>query len=157
MAPFEVVAGMNRAQGEEKPKGEEARPEPKPQAVRQPVPAVPSARPRPQQGSWTGEESRPEDAYAAGSKLTLSVSHVALLVAAGGAIVLLAAAFLLGRMTAPAAAPQTPGDATAPTRRETGRYYLVVEATDSATIGDRKEAEHIAWFLEQQGVEASVL
>ncbi len=162
MAPFEVVAGMNRAQGEE-PRDGEDRPEPdKPPVIRQPVAATPSAtpspRPSPRTGTRMGDDQRPVDAFSdGGSKLELSVGYVTLLVAAGGAVVLLAAMFLLGRMTAPSAAPESSSDAAATPKRETGKYYLVIEATDNATIGDRKEAEHIAWFLEQKGIEASVL
>ncbi len=161
VAPFEIVAGLGKMPPTQEGSGEES-------------PTTPEAAPLPEQkprrhvgsGSMgapmasTYHSASPVTEQAEPGKLTVSIGHLSAGLMIGAVILLVAGAFVLGRMTAgPSQATPagvTDGASKSP-KRETGKYYMVIEAMDGATDQQKEKAEHIAWFLEQQGVEASVL
>ncbi len=99
---------------------------------------------------------------AAGGRIHLSVNRVTIGVVALAEVVLLAAAFALGRATAPAAptgpveaAKQDPS-ASVGDRRESGKYYLILAAVDGLTPTDRQRAEELARYCREHGEPATV-
>lgn len=165
VAPFEIVAGLGKSSStresqEEDASGQENQQEQPQTPVEKPrrhvvPPARPAASPYPTTPTATAEAAETAEP----GKLTVSMGHLTAGLVIGGMILLLAGAFVLGRMSA------RPGDeATAgmnnqtgqPPARETGKYYMVIEAMDGKTAADQMRAEHIAWFLDRRGIETSV-
>ncbi len=161
VAPFEIVAGLGKNPPQQEAADEESSACPE-------VPAQPEQKPRRHVGSGssgtpmasTYHSASPVTERAEPGKVTVSIGHLSAGLVIGAVILLVAGAFVLGRMTAgpseATSAGVTDGANKAP-KRLTGKYYMVIEAMDGATAPEREKAEHIAWFLEQQGVEASVL
>lgn len=161
VAPFEIVAGLGKNPPLQEGSDEESSASPE-------APAQPEQKPRRHVGSGsagtpmasTYHSASPVTEQAEPGKLTVSIGHLTAGLVIGAVILLVAGAFVLGRMTAgpsqATSAGATDGANKAP-ERLTGKYYMVIEAMDGATPSEREKAEHIAWFLEQQGVEASVL
>ena len=170
VAPFEIVAGLGKNPPLQEGADEESPTPPE-------VPPQPEQKPRRHVGSGsagtpmasTYHSASPVTEQAEPGKLTVSIGHLTAGLVIGAVILLVAGAFVLGRMTAGPSEATSAGvtdGANKPPKRLTGKYYMVIEAMDIATDSEqekaeqekaeRKKAEHIAWFLEQQGVEASV-
>ena len=89
-----------------------------------------------------------------GERLTLSLNYVSCMVASIGLLLLLAVAFVTGRMTA---SPATPA-AVEPVviQREFGKYYMVIETLPGRGSGAEAEAKRIADFCIKNGEPAEV-
>jgi hypothetical protein len=162
VAPFEIVAGLGKSPStRESQEGAAAGEEGQQEAT-----AVPAEKPRRHVVPTSKPPASPYPTTPAASevgepgKLTVSMGHLTAGLIIGGAILLLVGAFVLGRMTA------GPGDETTagmnsqvdqPLKRVTGKYYMVIEATDGKTPADRMQAEHIVSFLESNNIRASVI
>jgi hypothetical protein len=159
VAPFEIVAGLGKNPPLQEGADEESPTPPE-------VPPQPEQKPRRHVGSGsagtpmasTYHSASPVTEQAEPGKLTVSIGHLTAGLVIGAVILLVAGAFVLGRMTAgpseATSAGVTDGANKAP-ERLTGKYYMVIEALDFSAAG-REKAEHIVYFLQQQGVETSV-
>jgi len=106
-------------------------------------------------------------------RVRLSLSYVTCAVAAGGVVLLLAAAFLAGRLSAPRG-PAAPGDspvtpagvgttdtgdagpADAEAARVEGKHYLVIQGLQGSSEAHKAEAFRIARFCQDNGMPATV-
>ncbi|HUU58541.1 MAG TPA: hypothetical protein VMZ50_03270 [Phycisphaerae bacterium] len=169
-ALFEVIAQGKERRGEGNvrlpawvgPKAEPAAPPPLPGAESAPGPAGPKL-PQP----------APRMVSTAANRLTLSLNYATCAVVAVGLLVLLAAAFWVGRATAPPgtaqaaglggpgnAGKQQPPDNTKttlpPSNWVPGKYYLIIQQLKGLTPQDRTDADKIVDFCETNGVYADV-
>ncbi|MBT3199611.1 MAG: hypothetical protein HN350_06810 [Phycisphaerales bacterium] len=89
-----------------------------------------------------------------GERLTLSLNYVSCMVASIGLLLLLAVAFVTGRMTASPAAPVAAKPVVI--QRELGKYYMVIETLPGRGAGAQAEAKRIADFCIKNGEPAEV-
>ena len=91
----------------------------------------------------------------AGGRLTLSLNYVSCLVASMGVLLLIIAAFVLGRATAPDASP--PATVKQPVvKRQPGKYYMVIETLADESDAAEAEANQIVKFCGANGEPAQV-
>jgi len=81
-----------------------------------------------------------------GSRLTLSLNYVSCLVASIGLLLVLIASFVLGRMTASPATTASNAAGAVAVRRETGKFYMVVQILPGRGEAAMAEAKRIAKF-----------
>jgi len=111
--------------------------------------------------------------FTAGGRLRLSLNYTSCVVVAAALIILLAGAFVLGRLSAAGSAVQgeisisqkvplrpdvvddVPGQ-NAPPKRQDGKYYLVIQALEGAGPQDLTEVRRIAEYCRSHGEPAEV-
>jgi hypothetical protein len=114
-----------------------------------------------------------------GRRIQLTMTQTGWMIAAGGALVLLVCAFLLGRYSTPrppgvpaigpaggnaaglgvkggAPAINVGPEAGAPAKRVVGKYYLVIQGIPDKTTKHYQDAEAIVAFMKENGVPADI-
>ena len=170
MALFEVVArdrDENRETGVGVPEwmqGQTATDETSAPAGKKPIsltpPGAPAATPSSPAGPYAAPAVEPV-LSTAGGRLKLSLNYVTCTVAILAMLLLLVAAFLLGRASAGGATrAAAPGGAhvAAPTpRRVPGKHYLVIQKISGTSDVVKKDAHDIVKYCRRHGKEAGVV
>ncbi|MDP6547150.1 MAG: hypothetical protein QGH60_24500, partial [Phycisphaerae bacterium] len=79
-------------------------------------------------------------------RLTLSLNYISSLVASMGVLLLIIAAFVLGRMTTPEPTALRPPTEPPVLERQVGKYYMVIEMLADESNASRFEADRIVKF-----------